>query len=232
MPTIVFASPKGGVGKSTAAVLLATELAGFGAGVSMIDADPNKPLSQWAKRPGRPAILEVISDVTEDSIIDVIEEAALKTPFVIVDLEGTASMMVGYAMSRADLVIIPVQGSHLDATEAAKAIKLVRAQERVFKRTIPYTILFTRTSVAIRTRTFQSIEDEFAENQIPMLRTHLNERDAYRALFAFGGALSGLDPAQVSNIAAAIANARLFTDEVVKTLKPKKAAVARAEEVA
>jgi integrase len=105
--------------------------------------------------------LEIISDVTEDSIIDVIESAALKTPFVIIDLEGTASMMVGYAMSRADLVIIPVQGSHLDATEAAKAIKLVRA---VFKRTIPYTILFTRTSVAIRTRTFQSIEDQFAKN--------------------------------------------------------------------
>jgi Mrp family chromosome partitioning ATPase len=34
MPTIVFASSKGGVGKSTAAVLLATELAGFGAGVT------------------------------------------------------------------------------------------------------------------------------------------------------------------------------------------------------
>jgi chromosome partitioning protein len=166
MPTIVFASPKGGVGKSTAAVLLATELAGFGAGVSMIDADPNKPLSQWAKRPGRPANLTVLSDVAEDSIIDAIESAALKTPFVIVNLEGTASMMVGYAMSRADLIVIPVQGSHLDATAAAKAIKLVRAQERVFKRTIPYAILFTRTSVAIRTRTFQSIEDEFAENRI------------------------------------------------------------------
>jgi len=54
MPTIVFASPKGGVGKSTAAVLLATELAGFGAGVTMIDADPNKPLSMWARRPGKP----------------------------------------------------------------------------------------------------------------------------------------------------------------------------------
>jgi chromosome partitioning protein len=137
MPTIVFASPKGGVGKSTAAVLLATELAGFGASVSLIDADPNKPLSQWAKRPGKPANLTVLSDVTEESIIDTIESAASKTPFVIVDLEGTASMMVGYAMSRADLVIIPVQASHLDATEAAKAIKLVRAQERVFKRTIP-----------------------------------------------------------------------------------------------
>jgi cellulose biosynthesis protein BcsQ len=37
MPTIVFASPKGGVGKSTAAVLLATELASHGGSVTMID---------------------------------------------------------------------------------------------------------------------------------------------------------------------------------------------------
>jgi chromosome partitioning protein len=71
----------------------------------------------------------------------------------------------------------------------AKAIKLVRAQERVFKRTIRYTILFTRTSVAIKTRTLQSIESEFAARKIPMLKTDLNERDAYRALFAFGGTL-------------------------------------------
>jgi chromosome partitioning protein len=231
MPTIVFASPKGGVGKSTSAVLLATELAGFGAGVTMIDADPNKPLSQWARRVGRPENLNVISDISEESIIDVIESSAVKTPFVIVDLEGTASMMVGYAMSRADLVIIPVQGSHLDAAEAAKAIKLVRAQERVFRRKIPYCILFTRTSPAIRTRTFQSIEDEFANNQIPMLRTHLNERDAYRALFAFGGTLAGLDTTQVSNVTAAIMNARVYANEVVTMLKAK-APIFKAEEVA
>jgi chromosome partitioning protein len=60
----------------------------------------------------------------------------------------------------------------------------------------------------------------------------LHERDAYRALFAFGGALSGLDPTQVSNIAAGIANARLFANEVVNTLKSKKTTFAKAEEVA
>ncbi len=54
MPTIVFASPKGGAGKSTAAVLLATELALKGAAVTIIDADPNKPVSEWATREGRP----------------------------------------------------------------------------------------------------------------------------------------------------------------------------------
>jgi chromosome partitioning protein len=219
MPTIVFASPKGGVGKSTAAVLLATELASNGATVTIIDADPNKPLTQWAGRPGKPFTLTVIADTSEESIIDTIEKAALETAFVIVDLEGTASMMVGYAMSRADLVIIPAQGSHLDASEAAKAIKLVRAQERAFGRTIRYAVLFTRTSAAIRPRTFQSIEAEFVRNQIPMLTTQLHEREAYRAVFSFGGTVGGLDPSQVTNIPAAAENARAFATEVVSLLK-------------
>ena len=111
MPTIVFASSKGGAGKSTSAVLLATELAERDATVTVIDADPNRPLSKWAKHPGKPETLTVLNDVSEDTIIGTIEKAAGEAAFVIVDLEGTASLMVGLAMSRADLVIIPTQGS-------------------------------------------------------------------------------------------------------------------------
>ena len=229
MPTIVFASPKGGAGKSTSAVLLATELAERGATVTVIDADPNKPVSLWARRPGKPESLSVVADVSEDSIIDVIEAAATESTFVIVDLEGTASMMVGYAISRADLTIIPTQGSQLDATEAVKAIKLVRRQEKAFKRSIPLAVLFTRTSAAIRPRSLQSIEVELTENAIPILGTQIHERDAYRAIFSFGGTLSRLDPTQVSNIKAATSNARAFAAEVVALLKrqaPAKAAKA------
>ena len=231
MPTIVFASPKGGVGKSTAAVLLATELASHGGTVTMIDADPNRPLSQWASRPGKPEKLTVVDNATEDSIIDTIEAAALRTTFVIVDLEGTASMMAGYAMSRADLVIIPAQGSHLDATEAVKAIKLVKSQERAFQRKIPFAILFTRTSAAIRPRTLQSIETEFAENSTPMFGAQIHEREAYRAIFAFGGTLAGLDPNQVSNLPAARLNARTFAGEVIEMLKANASAQKQTDEL-
>jgi len=219
MPTIVFASPKGGVGKSTAAVLLATELASHGGSVTMIDADPNKPLSMWASLAGKPARLTLIDDATEDTIIDIIENAAQTTTFVIVDLEGTASMMAGYAMSRADLVIIPSQGSNLDATEAVKAIRLVKSQEKAFQRKIPFAILFTRTSAAIRPRTLQSIEAEFAENNVPMFGSQIHEREAYRAVFAFGGTLADLDSAQVPNLPAARLNARTFAGEVIEMLK-------------
>ena len=219
MPTIVFASPKGGAGKSTSAVVLATELAGKGARVTMIDADPNKPVSKWAKRPGKPDSLDVIADVNEETIIDVIEAAATKAAFVIVDLEGTASTIVGYAISRADLVIIPTQGSPLDAVEAAKAVKLVRRMEKVAGgKSIPASILFTRTSTAIRPRTLVAIASEFADAGIPSFKASMNERDAFRAIFAFGGTLSGLDPSQVSNVDAAIANAHALMTEVVAKL--------------
>src|SRR5438270_504257 len=124
MPIIVIASSKGGSGKSTSAVLLATTLVEHGASVTVIDADPNKPLSQWAKHAGKPDSLTVLNDVSENTIIDTVEEAARKTAFVIVDLEGTASLMVGLAISRADLVIIPTQGSQLDAAETAKTVRL------------------------------------------------------------------------------------------------------------
>ncbi|MGA2136480.1 MAG: ParA family protein, partial [Bryobacteraceae bacterium] len=173
MPTIVFLTPKGGAGKSTSAVLLASELANRGGAVTIIDADPNKPVSHWAERSKKrselPKRISVVGDVSEDTIIDQIEEAARASAFVIVDLEGTASVMASYATSRADLVLIPTQGSHLDAAESVKAINLVRSQEKAFRRTIPFAILFTRTSVAIRTKTFQAIEDQFASRKTPML---------------------------------------------------------------
>ena len=204
MPTIVFASSKGGAGKSTSAVVLATELAGQGATVAIIDADPNKPVSRWSNRPGRPASLTVVADVTEDAILDRIDQASRQAAFVIVDLEGTASLMVGYAISRADLVIIPTQGSLLDATEAVKAIRLVRNMEKTAGKTIPTVILFTRTSAAIRPRSLQAIEAELAQSGVRVLETQMHERDAFKGLFAFGGSLADLDRSQVGNVAAAI----------------------------
>lgn len=219
MPTIVFASPKGGAGKSTSAVVLASELAQKGAGVVIIDADPNRPVTAWAKRPGRPESLSVLSDVTEESIIDEIEAAAVRTPFVVVDLEGTASMTVAYAISRADLVVIPVQGSQLDAAEAAKAIRLIRRQEKAFGREIRHAVLFTRTSAAIRPRTLLHIRGELEGAGVQILKTQMHEREAFRAIFSFGGTLETLEPSQVPNLPAARANARVFAAEIIAALR-------------
>ncbi len=56
MPVIVFASSKGGAGKTTACVTLAGELARQGKDknikVSLIDADPNQHSAKWALKEG------------------------------------------------------------------------------------------------------------------------------------------------------------------------------------
>jgi chromosome partitioning protein len=161
----------------------------------------------------------VLADISESTVIDTIEEAARRSAFVIVDLEGTASMTVAYAISRADLVVIPTQGSQLDAAEAAKAVKLIRQQEKAFARQIPYAVLFTRTSTAIRPRTLQHIREEFSTHQVPAFEIQMHEREAFRAIFSFGGTLESLDPTQVSNLQAALANARAFAGEVVAMLR-------------
>ena len=111
MPTIVFANPKGGAGKSTSTVILATQIARAGGSVTILDADRNKPIVYWSKLKEIPPNITIEQATSEATILDEIDDAARKTTFVLVDLEGTASMMVGFASSQADLVIIPVQGS-------------------------------------------------------------------------------------------------------------------------
>jgi len=219
MPVIAISSPKGGAGKTTAATLLASELAARGTTVTVIDADPNKNVVDWAKLGGLPETLEVIGDVDEESITDRIEAAAQASVFVIIDLEGTASLMVSYAIAMADLVIIPVQGSQLDAKQAARQIKLIRSQERVTRRKIPFAVLVTRTNPAIMPKTLRHIEASFAEHEVPVFAVRLFDREAYRALFSFGGILEGLGDKGVSNLAAAITNAQAYVAEVLRILR-------------
>lgn len=218
MPVISFISPKGGVGKTTAATLLATQLARK-AKVVVIDADPNRPIEAWSKLAGCPENIRIMSDVNQDNIIEKIDEASEEAPFVVVDCEGTASLTVAYAIGASDLVVVPTQGSQLDARQAAKALTLVKNQEKQARRPITHAVLVTRSSPAIRTRSLGNIQDQLRQFGVDMFETHLNEREAFRAMFSFGGPLEDLDPAQVSNIEKAVVNARAFAAEVLDMLK-------------
>ena len=116
---------------------------------------------------------------------------------MIVDLEGTASTTVVYAVSQADFVVIPTQGSQLDANEASRAIRVVRQSQKISKtRTAtPFAVLLTRSNPSVRTRTQTHIQRGLIEAGIPVFETELNERDAFRAVFSFQQTLDGLNPA-------------------------------------
>ncbi len=231
MPTIVFVSPKGGVGKTTSALLLATQFAEL-YDVSVIDADPNRPIKAWAAGGHTPPRMTIVSDADEENIIERIEEAAANTPIVIVDLEGTAAKIVVLAVSQADFVVIPTQGSQLDAEQANRAIRVIRQQEKMTKRAMPYGVLLTRTNAAIRTRNTSHIQSGLIAAGIPVFETELNEREAFRSVFAFRQTLNGLDPKDVPNIDKARLNVQAFAAELLAKLQSRAGDSTATQEVA
>ena len=68
-------------------LVLAQALDAMGATVTIIDADPNRPILRW--RSGQSgSTVEVVGDVTEGSIIRVIREHSAVRQFVLVDLQN------------------------------------------------------------------------------------------------------------------------------------------------
>ncbi len=214
MPVIVVANPKGGAGKSTMSLVLGTTLASQGATVAMIDCDPNRPIVDWRSGPSKTKA-HVIGDVTESSVISVIQEQSRARQFVIVDLEGTASRLVSRAIARASLVLIPLQGSAVDARQASRAVGLIREEEELVERKIPFRLVFTRTSAAIATRIDRKIVSSLEDAAIPSLKTHLHERSAYKAMFVDKLALDELDPTNVNGLEAARENALKLAFELI-----------------
>ncbi|MBB4861014.1 chromosome partitioning protein [Novosphingobium chloroacetimidivorans] len=218
MPVISMISPKGGVGKTTAAVVLATELAASHS-VTIIDADPNQPVKTWAELGRHAARLKVIAGVNQENITDAIEAASAESVFVVVDVEGTASLTAAYAVGMSDFVLVPCQGSTLDARQATKALKIIRDAGRLSGGQKPHAILFTKTNPAIRTRNLTHVARQLTKAGIPALDTELNEREAFRSIFSFGGGLSDLDPSEVANLDKAKANAKALAKEVMDRIK-------------
>ena len=216
MPVIAFANSKGGAGKSTTALALAQVFAHASAPVTLIDADPNQPLARWAAQdPERiPTTLSVLPDITEETIVDAIDMAAARDPFVLMDLEGSANVAVSYAIGRADLVIVPMRGSQLDADQAARVIKLVERESKSYRRAIPYVVVYTCASPALRSRDFRHIDRILAENTIPVLTVEMVERAAFRAIIQLGGTIYNLKDNEVHNPRAAIDNAEALAKAV------------------
>lgn len=224
MPVIAVSNPKGGAGKSTTTLLLATYLAQKGASVCVLDADPNQPILDWKKNGNSKTTLQVVGGVRESNLMECLEEQHQQ--FVFIDLEGTASLLVSRSIAMADFVIIPVQASAVDVRQAGKAIRAVRDEEKVAQRSnaarrIPFRVLMTRTPApgAPVSSVQRQLEAEIASAGIPCFTVSLAERMAYKAMFVERLTLAEMGNLRVGNLEAAYDNVHQLAEELIGLLQ-------------
>ena len=225
MPIIAVSNPKGGAGKTTTTLLLATYLAQHGAPVTVVDADPNQPIVYWRSK-GSNSTISVVGGVRENNLMDVLDQ--IHDPFIMIDLEGTASVLVSRSIALSDFVLIPVQASPEDVRAAGKAIRAVLDEEKVAKRSnpnrqIPFKVILTRTPApgAPISTLQRQLEEEIKAADLPRFRSSVAERQAFKAMFLEGLTLQELkdNGYKVGNIDAACQNVHEIATELISYLE-------------
>jgi chromosome partitioning protein len=182
---ISFASSKGGVGKSTVCAAVGARLAQRGEDVLILDLDQNRTVERWGRKAKITGL--TVKAIERDSFTSLFREAASISPpdHILIDLAGTREATVLKAIARSHLVVIPAQASEPDLREALVVVSDVKDVSEERRTPIPYRVLLTKMP-SLRTRVTDFAYQELMRHGLPIFRTVMGERVAYKEMFLTG----------------------------------------------
>jgi len=198
---------KGGVGKTTTAVHLATMLARTGKTL-MIDGDPQQSAASWAawRRDTDYQPSPTTTCLTGKAILAEGKQLATGFNNVVVDAGGRDSAGLRSALLLAQRAIVPVGASNLDAAAMTDLLTVVDLA-RDYNETLDVRVLLTR--IDTRTKDASEMLAFLAEQKLTVLPTKVCERVAYRRAIGEGAIVQEIGKDQ-----AAIAEMESFFNEV------------------
>ncbi len=172
---IVIASSKGGVGKSTLAVLLAVWLHERGRSVILADCDPQRSSSEWIKEaaPG----VKTVHLVGPDEVLDKLPRLAKQAEYVIADGPGSNTETSRALLLRADLAVVPCKASMLEVRALTQATAVLK-QARATRKGAPKA-KNNLSMVGKNYRLAQDMRDVAALLRLSLISTPLTQRQVY-----------------------------------------------------
>jgi chromosome partitioning protein len=246
MPNITFANTKGGSGKTTATLALASELVAAGARVALVEGDPNRPLATWAEGRDAPVIdtakhrirdaeaasailreaardqnlIVITTDNDDETVLEWLEAAEGWATFVLADPEGSPNQWMNLVISQADLVIVPFAPTTLDALQVTRTLRQIKQTEKISGKTILHKVLLTRCNPgAVMTRDERDIRTSLVKHGVELMTVSLADRPAFRGMFKHDALLSELTDAETNGLHHARANAAAYVEEVIELLR-------------
>lgn len=204
---IAFAGQKGGVGKSTTAICVASELLERGRSVVLVDADPQGTTSTWgavANEAGRrvPTVVAMGSGMHRPEQLPRVTE---NFDAAVIDCPPRHDAIQRSALMAADIVVLPCGPSSADAWALASSVELVR-EAQIVKPDLIGVILVTRKQA--RTTLGRSARVALEASGLPVLDAELCSRMAYVEALAAGEGVTTYAPRD----AAALEMRRLVTE--------------------
>lgn len=171
---ISFVNTKGGVAKTTSAILLGIALSKYGS-VRVYDSDPQGSAESWAGRAedsGKPLPFDVLP-ATQTTLQKL---GRVKEDYVLVDTPPGNAGIINTAIEIADLVVIPTDASPLDIERTWSTYDACEGHARV--------ILLAQ--VDQRTTMFKEARDVMGEEDVAVFDTIIKRRQAYKTAGASG----------------------------------------------
>ena len=191
MSVVTIASSKGGPGKTTLAMLIASALAADSYSVLLIDADPTEALSRWVKNTYEGPQIESLAETDETRLAHLIGERADDADLLLVDTAGFGNRAAAVAMTSSDVILVPALAGEADVTEAEKTVRLAEGLARAARRAIPTFVILNRVR---RTQLARHAAQEIRTANVPRMEATLSDLVAYGEM-SYSGRLATSGPA-------------------------------------
>ena len=191
MPKVLaILNQKGGVGKTTLAIHIATAIARRDRKVLLIDADPQNSALDWAAaREGQP--LFPVVGLPKSSIHKELPTLTEKFDLVVIDGPPRVHEVARSAIMASDLVLVPVQPSPYDVW-ASKEIMDLLNEATVYKPSLKKAFVINRKIV--NTAIGRDVAQALSEYPVPVLNTAISQRVAFAESATRGLTVFELDP--------------------------------------
>ena len=206
---VTVAQQKGGAGKTTLVIQLATALVAQGRRVGLVDIDPQGSLTGWMRlreHRQRDAAEIRFSMVGGWRVGVELDRLKREVDLIVVDTPPHTDMDAKAAIKGADLVLVPVQPSSLDIWASQGTVELAAKEKR------KAALVLNR--VPPRGRSVEEARQALMELGAPALETQLGNRQAFVTSVAAGLGVVESEPKSAS-----ADEVRALAEDVAKRLR-------------
>ncbi len=204
---------KGGVGKTTISIHIASTLALAGNKVLLVDADAQKSSLDWAGAREENPIFTVIG-MPSNKLHKQVSLMAEDYDYIVIDGPPRVYDVAKSCIAASDIILIPIQPSPYDVWSADEIVKLINEVKEPLSTYKKIQACFVINRKIPKTVIGRDVEEALGQYNIPVLKSSLCQRVTYAETAARGTSAIEDDPESIAG-----KEIKSVVEELLKTFK-------------